>query len=71
MMNERKLLVQRLGRVSTLRHQMFKQMSSLCVATSQTPLLSISYLTIGRRGDTASVLLNESELKARGDAVRD
>ena len=67
MMNERKLLVQTCGRLdyeSALRLQ--KETEQL-VKTKQQPdtLLLLEHpntLTIGRRGDSSSVLLNEDEL---------
>ena len=71
MMKERKLLVQRLGRVdyrTALSHQ---KEAELLVRNGQQPdtLLLLEHphtLTIGRRGDVASVLLDENELHARG-----
>ena len=71
MMKERKLLVQRLGRVdyrTALSHQ---KEAELLVRNEQQPdtLLLLEHphtLTIGRRGDVASVLLDENELHARG-----
>jgi lipoyl(octanoyl) transferase len=70
MMNERKLLVQRLGRVGYASALNVQKQTEQLVKGGQQPdtLLLLEHphtLTIGRRGDTASVLLNESELKAR------
>jgi lipoate-protein ligase B len=70
MMNERKLLVQRLGRVEYASALNVQKQTEHLVKSGQRPdtLLLLEHphtLTIGRRGDTASVLLNESELKAR------
>ncbi|HJP94822.1 MAG TPA: lipoyl(octanoyl) transferase LipB [Pyrinomonadaceae bacterium] len=70
MMKERKLLVQRLGLVdyeSALRTQ---KDTELAVKNGTQPdtLLLLEHphtLTIGRRGDTSSVLLNEEQLKSR------
>ena len=69
-MNERKLLVQRLGRVGYASALNVQKQTEQLVKGGQQPdtLLLLEHphtLTIGRRGDTASVLLNESELKAR------
>jgi len=70
MMNERKLLVQRLGRVEYASALNVQKQTEHLVKSGQQPdtLLLLEHphtLTIGRRGDSASVLLNESELKAR------
>lgn len=71
MMKERKLLVQRLGRVDYATALSHQKEIELLVKTGQQPdtLLLLEHLhtlTIGRRGDVASVLLDESELQARG-----
>jgi lipoyl(octanoyl) transferase len=70
MMNERKLLVQRLGRVEYASALNVQKQTEHLVKSGQQPdtLLLLEHphtLTIGRRGDSESVLLNESELKAR------
>jgi lipoate-protein ligase B len=70
MMNERRLLVQRLGRVEYASALNLQKQTEHLVKSGQQPdtLLLLEHphtLTIGRRGDSASVLLNESELKAR------
>jgi lipoate-protein ligase B len=70
MMNERKLLVQRLGRVEYASALSVQKQTEQLVKSGQQPdtLLLLEHphtLTIGRRGDSGSVLLNESELKAR------
>src|SRR6476620_5937936 len=70
MMNERKLLVQRLGRVEYASSLNLQKQTEQMVQSGQQPdtLLLLEHphtLTIGRRGDIGSVLLNESELKAR------
>ena len=71
MMKERKLLVQRLGRIDYATALKVQKETELLVKTSQQPdtLLLLEHphtLTIGRRGDSASILLNEDELAARG-----
>jgi len=71
MMNERKLLVQRLGRVEYPSALNVQKQTEHLVKSGQQPdtLLLLEHphtLTVGRRGDSGSVLLNESELKARG-----
>jgi len=71
MMNERKLLVQRLGRVEYPSALNVQKQTEHLVKSGQQPdtLLLLEHphtLTVGRRGDSRSVLLNESELKARG-----
>jgi len=70
MMRERKLLVQRLGRVdyeTGLAIQ--KQTEAAVKAGTQTDTLLLlehpHTLTIGRRGDSSSVLLTEEQLKTR------
>jgi lipoate-protein ligase B len=70
MMNERRLLAQRLGRVEYASALNLQKQTEHLVKSGQQPdtLLLLEHphtLTIGRRGDSASVLLNESELKAR------
>jgi lipoyl(octanoyl) transferase len=70
MMNERKLLVQRLGRVEYASALNVQKQTEHLVKCGQQPdtLLLLEHphtLTIGRRGDSGSVLLNQSELKAR------
>jgi len=70
MMNERRLLAQRLGRVEYASALNLQKQTEHLVKSGQQPdtLLLLEHphtLTIGRRGDGASVLLNESELKAR------
>jgi len=71
MMKERKLLVQRLGRLdyaAALTIQ--KETERLVKDGEQTDTLLLlehpHTLTIGRRGEASSVLLNETELKTRG-----
>ena len=71
MMKERKLLVQKLGRVDYESALRVQKDTELLVKTDQQPdtLLLLEHphtLTIGRRGDNASILLNEEELKSRG-----
>ena len=70
-MNERRLLVQRLGRVDYATALDLQKRTEQLVKSGQQPdtLLLLEHphtLTIGRRGDTTSVLLNENELKRRG-----
>ena len=70
MMNERRLLAQRLGRVEYASALNLQKQTEHLVKSGQQPdtLLLLEHphtLTIGRRGDSASVFLNESELKAR------
>jgi lipoyl(octanoyl) transferase len=70
MMNERKLLVQRLGRVDYASALDVQKQTEHFVKSGQQPdtLLLLEHphtLTIGRRGDSGSVLLNQSELQAR------
>jgi lipoyl(octanoyl) transferase len=74
MMNERKLLVHRLGRVDYASALKIQKETELLVKTKQQPdtLLLLEHphtLTIGRRGESSSVLLNEDELQARGVTV--
>jgi lipoyl(octanoyl) transferase len=71
MMKERKLLVQKLGRVDYATALRVQKETELLVKTDQQPdtLLLLEHphtLTIGRRGDTSSILLNEEELDERG-----
>jgi len=71
MMSERKLLVQRLGRVDYLSALNTQQQTEELVKSGQQSdtLLLLEHphtLTIGRRGVAASVLLNEADLLARG-----
>ena len=70
-MKERKLLVQKLGRVDYETALGIQKETELLVKTNQQPdtLLLLEHphtLTIGRRGDSTSVLLHEAELKSRG-----
>src|SRR3569832_294369 len=70
MMKERKLLVQRLGLVDYESALAIQKQTELAVKTGLQPdtlhLLEHPHtLTIGRRGDSSSVLLNEAELRAR------
>src|SRR5215203_129326 len=70
MMNERKLLVQQLGRVDYEAGLKIQKETELAVKAGIQPdtLLLLEHphtLTIGRRGDSSSVLLNEEQLKAR------
>lgn len=71
MMKERKLLVQKLGRVNYETALRIQKETELLVKTNQQPdtLLLLEHphtLTIGRRGNNSSILLNEDELKSRG-----
>src|SRR6187399_2654968 len=70
MMKERNLLVQRLGRIDYEKALAVQKETELLVKTHQQSdtlfLLEHPHtLTIGRRGDSSSVLLNEEELRAR------
>src|SRR5690348_2588604 len=70
MTNERKLLVQRLGLVEYESALAVQKQTELAVKSGVQPdtLLLLEHphtLTIGRRGDSSSVLLNEDELRAR------
>jgi lipoyl(octanoyl) transferase len=70
MMKARKLLVQQLGLVDYESALAIQKQTELAVKTGVQPdtLLLLEHphtLTIGRRGDTSSVLLNEDELRAR------
>lgn len=70
-MKERKLLVQRLGCVDYASALRVQKETELLVKNGQQPdtLLLLEHphtLTIGRRGDSSSILLNEAELEGRG-----
>ena len=70
MMKERNLLVQRLGHIDYEKALAVQKETELLVKMHQQPdtLLLLEHphtLTIGRRGDSSSVLLNEEELRAR------
>ena len=70
MTQERKLLVQRLGLVDYESALAIQKQTELAVKSGIQPdtLLLLEHphtLTIGRRGDSSSVLLNEEELQAR------
>ena len=70
MTKERKLLVQRLGLVDYESALAIQKQTELAVKTGIQPdtLLLLEHphtLTIGRRGDNSSVLLNEEELRVR------
>src|SRR5215203_5605273 len=70
MMNERKLLVQRLGLVDYESGLAIQKQTELAVKTGGQPdtLLLLEHphtLTIGRRGDRASILLDDEQLNAR------
>lgn len=70
MMNERKLLVQRLGRVDYESALAVQKQTELAVKARLQPdtLLLLEHphtLTIGRRGDSSSVLLDQDQLTAR------
>ena len=74
MNKERKLLVQRLGLVDYESALAIQKQTELAVKTGIQPdtLLLLEHphtLTIGRRGDSSSVLLNEEQLRARGVTV--
>ena len=74
MTRERKLLVQRLGLVGYESALAIQKQTELAVKTGTQPdtLLLLEHphtLTIGRRGDSSSVLLNEEQLKARNVAL--
>lgn len=71
MMKERNLLVQRLGRLDYESALAIQKETELLVKTRQQPdtLLLLEHphtLTIGRRGDSSSVLLDKDELASRG-----
>lgn len=70
MMKERKLLVQRLGRVDYESGLAIQKQTEAAVKAGTQPdtLLLLEHphtLTIGRRGDSSSVLLSEEQLKSR------
>src|SRR5215213_8798316 len=70
MTKERKLLVQRLGRVDYESALAIQKQTELAVKNGIKPdtLLLLEHphtLTIGRRGDSSSVLLDEEQLRAR------
>jgi lipoyl(octanoyl) transferase len=70
MMKERKLLVQRLGLVDYESGLRIQKETELAVKNGAQPdtLLLLEHphtLTIGRRGDSSSILLNEEQLKSR------
>src|SRR5690348_7064070 len=74
MTNERKLLVQRLGLVEYESALAIQKQTELAVKSGVRPdtLLLLEHphtLTIGRRGDSTSVLLNEEQLRARNVTV--
>jgi len=71
MMKERKLLVQKLGRLDYAVALAVQKETERLVKTGEQPdtLLLLEHphtLTIGRRGEASSVLLNEAELETRG-----
>jgi len=70
-MKERKLLVQKLGRLDYAVALAVQKETERLVKTGEQPdtLLLLEHphtLTIGRRGEASSVLLNEAELETRG-----
>jgi lipoate-protein ligase B len=70
-MKERKLLVQRLGHLDYSRALSVQKETERLVKAAEQPdtLLLVEHphtLTIGRRGESSSVLLNQAELEARG-----
>ena len=74
MTKERKLLVQRLGLVDYESALAIQKQTELAVKAGDQPdtLLLLEHphtLTIGRRGDSSSVLLNEEQLHARNVTV--
>jgi lipoate-protein ligase B len=74
MIKQRNLLVQQLGRVDYQSALAIQKDTELAVKTGVKPdtLLLLEHphtLTIGRRGDSSSVLLNEEELKSRNVTV--
>ena len=74
MTKERKLLVQRLGLVDYESALAIQKQTELAVKSGVRPdtLLLLEHphtLTIGRRGDSTSVLLNEEQLRARNVTV--
>src|SRR6476659_8640650 len=73
-MNARKFLVQRLGSVDYQSALAIQKETELAVKSGVQPdtLLLLEHphtLTIGRRGDSSSVLLNEDQLRARNVTV--
>ena len=73
-MNERKLLVRQLGRLDYQAALAIQKETERAVQTRAQPdtLLLLEHphtLTIGRRGDSAAVLLNSEELRTRGVAL--
>ena len=76
MMKERKLLVQRLGRIDYAAALAIQKETEQLVKIAQQPdtLLLLEHphtFTIGRRGDSSSVLLNEEELRERDVTIFD
>lgn len=74
MINQRKLLVQRLGLVDYKSALAIQKETELAVKSGLQPdtLLLLEHphtLTIGRRGDSSSVLLDEEALSSRGVTV--
>src|SRR6476661_4899203 len=74
MTRERKLLVQRLGLVDYESALAIQKQTELAVKTGIQPdtLLLLEHphtLTIGRRGDSSSVLLDEAQLRTRNGTV--
>ena len=74
MMKERKLLVQRLGRIDYAAALTLQKETERLVKSGEqsNTLLLLEHphtLTIGRRGEASSVLLNETELEARDVAL--
>ncbi len=70
MMKERKLLVQRLGLLDYERSLALQKQTELAVKSGAQPdtLLLLEHphtFTIGRRGDSSSILLDEEQLKQR------
>jgi len=70
-MKERKLLVQKLGRLDYAAALAVQKETERLVKSGEQPdtLLLLEHphtLTIGRRGEASSVLLNEAELETRG-----
>jgi lipoyl(octanoyl) transferase len=71
MMKERKLLVQKLGRLDYAGALAVQKETERLVKTGEQPdtLLLVEHphtLTVGRRGEASSVLLTEAELSSRG-----
>lgn len=74
MMKERKLLVQRLGLIGYEAALEVQKETELAVKSRERPdtLLLLEHphtLTIGRRGESASILLDEEQLRARAVTV--